>query len=301
MAPFFRRAFVVTFSVACVLWATSCSQKPRPLPPGIVVVAVVPGKLHNRYLVLWGNKAKHLRYGLIADEHLKHVFHTNRRGQLLDQRNRVVGIPPCGNPQKLSNFDNEAYAVSNDGRMIYCVSGAGAGGPLKSMRVGDSSSLRTSPIQFWDNGAGSISFLSERAIALLVPDQSCIKSSRGGFATRLVIYNPTLNRISRNLRCTDGIVPYRNGFVLVRRVEEGGNLWHYSLDMNAWRSGEAQGVATDGEILFTDHYNALRLSGNPREVLAHGVPYAELFDSNSVANLLPLFRHRRATDDQIKR
>ncbi len=301
MTPFFRSALVVASSVACAIWATSCAQKPRPLPPGVVIIAKIPSELHNRYLVLWGNKAKRLRYGLIADEHLNHIFHTNRRGQLLDQRNRVVGVPPCGNPQKLSNFDNEAYAVSNDGRMIYCVSGRGAGGPLRSMRIGDPSSLRTSSVRFWDNHAGSISYISKTEIALLAPGASCIERFPGGFGTRLVIFNPITDRIVRRLRCTDGILPYRSGFMLSRRVAETGNVWTYSLDGKTWMQGTAIGATPDGLVYYGGADGDLRAANDPGAVIARNVNNAWVFDADSVAHVESLFRRQGTKKTRVKR
>uniref|UniRef100_E6Q312 Uncharacterized protein n=1 Tax=mine drainage metagenome TaxID=410659 RepID=E6Q312_9ZZZZ len=301
MAPLVRGVLVVALSVACVLLATSCAQKPRPIPPGVVIVAKVPTRFHNGYLVLWGNNAKKVRYGLIADEHLNHVFHTNRRGQLLDQRNRDIGVPPCGNPQKFRNFDNEDYAVSNDGRMIYCVSGTGGGGPLKGMLIGDPSSLRTSSITFWDNNAGSISYMSKTEIALLGIGASCIDRFPGGHGTRLVIFNPVTDRIVRRLRCTDGIIPYRSGFMLSRRVAETGNVWTYSIDGKTWVQGTAVGATPSGLVYYGGADGDLRAANDPGAVIARNVNYAMVFNDANVASLVPLSREPKAKRIPVKR
>ena len=237
----------------------------------------------------------------ITDHGMSHVYYVNKRGHLIGRRERDMGEAPCW-LHGVMNSTNESYALSSDGRMIYCIYGRGGGpGPLKSMQIGDPASQRTSSVQFDDNGPGSIAFLSKTKIALLLLDGSCIKNSPGGVADRLVIFNPEMNRIVRYLRCSDAVVRYRNGLALVRRISETGDKWRYSLDGDTWHDGIFVGNTGAGVALFIDSSLDLRIRSQPGRILARNVFRAEVFDSDNIANLTPLFRRPVARKPSIKR
>lgn len=296
MTPFLHKALIAASSAMFALSLVSCAQKYPPLSPHLIILATTfTPEQSIRYVLISRYGRRQMKAMPIADRRMKHIYYVSKRGRLVDRQGRDLGKAPCWIPGVM-NSTNESYALSNGGRMIYCIYGQGGGpGPLRSMRIGDLSSLRTSSLQFDDNGPGSIAFLSKTQIVLLFPDESCITRSPGGFADRLVIFNPQTNRIVRYLRCSDAVVRYRAGVALIRRIHETGDKWHYSLDGKTWHDGLFVGATRTGAALYIDSRLDLRIASQASRVLATRVDRAEVFDPGNVANLEVLFRHPKET------
>lgn len=294
MTLFLQKAFIATSFSIFALSLVSCSKTYASLPKNLVVLATTStAENHTRYIVITRYGAQQLKTMPITDHRMKFAYYVSKRGQLIDGHERDLGRAPC-RLNGVMNSTNESYALSNDGRMIYCIYGRGGGpGPLKSMEIGDLASERTSSEQFDDNGPGSIVFLSKTKIALLLLDSSCITKSPGGFADRLVIFNPEIDRIVRYLRCSDAVVRYRNGLALVRRISETGDKWRYSLDGKTWHNGIFVGNTRAGASLYIDSSLGLRINSQPGRILARNVYRAEAFDSGGIAKLTPLYRRER--------
>ena len=306
MSPLFTRALTIGSSLIFALSLVSCSQKYLSLPGNFIVLALASTAAHHHggYVLISRTGVRELKAMPITDRRMKYLYYVSKQGRIIEligRRERDMGRAPCW-IRGVMNSTDESYALSNDGRMIYCIYGLGGGpGPLRSMRIGKPSSLRTSSLKFEDNGPGAIAFQSKTRIVLLLQDGSCITKSPGGFADRLVIFNPENDRIVRKLRCSDAVVRYGSGVALVRRISEGSSTWHYSLNGDMWHDGLYVGATRMGAVLYIDSNQDLRMSNHPGRVLADRVFRAEVFNSGNIDRLKPLLRHRRATDDQIKR
>ena len=273
-----------TMFLLAVAQLPACATHLVAPPQGIALLVSHHNGMRTTYELLTANERRIITRKPIADYNLRFVYYIRRKARALrGLGGRTLPVPCQGFPGWFT-ATNDIYAVSTGGRKIYCIDGED-GGPLKVLNVATKSIVRTSSMTFARTGA-SIVYISRKEIALLQYDAFCGgQPGLNGAATRLVLYDPMTDRVTRRLQCADEIRPFRNGVALSRRISESDHSWEYSLG-SGWKPGLFAGASDHGGILVRDRHINLRIGGTDGPIIARNVYWFYAFATKSGDKML---------------